>query len=421
MTSDLTAALSGPPPKEPAGPKLTVDAGPDGGEFTGLVTDRPITPGEYQGAFAKVYELAGLDPDDYRIVDDTVRFSSWEQSAYDNHLKRRSTITLYSYRARFQRITRADRDVENIAELVKIAKANARRKPRQNPSSLTRVVVVSDAQVGKLGSRGGTPELLERIADLLERLDDVMTAQPCEDVLIVDPGDLTEGFSNYKGQQHLNDLSHPSQLRVARAILTDIVTTVAARHNAATVVTVPSNHGAWRDGKEALGRPSDDYGIDCHLAVSEALARDPRFQHVTWVIPDEWDQSVALDVRGARVGVVHGHQRMKPDQIADWWKGQSHGTQPIHDATILLHGHWHHLRVQPSGNRADGQSRWVIQAPAMDSGSDWYRNSSGEDSEPGLLTFTIDDDGRWDHLRLITAPKADDLFTANQADLEVAS
>src|SRR5690606_38951555 len=134
-------------------------------------------------------------------------------------------------------------------------------KPRQNPARLTRIVVVSDAQVGKLGSRGGTPELLNRIADLLERLDDVMTAQPCEDVLIVDPGDLTEGFSNYKGQSHLNDLSHPSQLRVARAILTDIVTAVAARHQAATVVTVPSNHGAWRDGKEPLGRPSDDYGI----------------------------------------------------------------------------------------------------------------------------------------------------------------
>src|SRR5690554_5334751 len=97
-------------------------------------------------------------------MDDTVRFSSWEQSAYDNNLKRRSTVTLYAYRARFQRITRADRDVENIGELVKIAKANARRRPRQNPARLTRIVVVSDAQIGKVGSRGGTPALLERIA-----------------------------------------------------------------------------------------------------------------------------------------------------------------------------------------------------------------------------------------------------------------
>lgn len=403
MTEFAEALRQGPPAPEPQLPKLTVDAGPDGGEFTGLVTREPIAPGDYQGAFAKVYELAGLNESDYRIVDDTVRFSSWQQSARGKD-GTRDLITLYSYRARFQRITAADRDVENIAELVKIAKANARKSPRPNPSKLTRVVVVSDAQIGKVGSRGGTPELLERVATLLERLDDVMTRQPCEDVLIVDPGDLTEGFDNYKGQKHLNDLSHPSQLRVARALLTDIVTSVAVRHDRATVVTCPSNHGAWREGKESLGKPSDDYGIDVHHAVSEALARDPRFRHVSWVFPGEWEQSVALDVRGARVGVVHGHQRNNPDHIPAWWKGQSHGNQPLADASILISGHWHHLRWQPCGNTRDGQSRWWFQAPTMDNGSDHYRHSSGEDSEAGLLTFTIDDDGRWDHLRFITAP-----------------
>lgn len=399
LTDDLNNAAD---EATPAGPKLTVDAGPDGGEFTGLVTTEPIKPGDYQGAFAKVYQLAGLDPDEYRILDDTVRFSSWQQSARSRNGDR-DVVTLYSYRARFQRITRHDRDVENIAELVKIAKANARKSPRPMPSPLTRVVVVSDAQIGKVGSRGGTPELLERVATLLERLDDVMTRQPCEDVLIVDPGDLTEGFDNYKGQKHLNDLSHPSQLRAARALLTDIVTSVAVRHDRATVVTCPSNHGAWREGKEPLGKPSDDYGIDVHHAVSEALARDPRFRHVSWVFPGEWEQSVSVDVRGARVGLVHGHQRNNPDQIPAWWKAQSHGNQPLADASILISGHWHHLRWQPCGNTRDGQSRWWIQAPTMDNGSDHYRHSSGEDSEAGLLTFTIDDEGRWDHLRFITA------------------
>ncbi len=418
--SDFIAGLDEVENRNAPGPKLTVDAGPDGGEFTGLVTTEPVKPGDYQGAFAKVYQLAGLNPDDYRIVDDTVRFSSWEQSAYDNTLKKRSTITLYAYRAKFQRITRADRDVENIAELVKIAKANARRKPRQNPARLTRIVVASDAQIGGVGSRGGTSAFLDRMAVLLGKLDDVMVAQPCQDALVVDPGDLAEGFENVAAQRHTNDLSHPAQLRMARAVLTDIVTTVAVRHDAARVVTVPSNHGAWRSGKDLLGKPSDDYGIDVHHAVSEALSRDPRYGHVEWVFPGEWEQSIALDVRGARVGVVHGHQRPKPDAIPDWWRGQSHGTQPVHDATILITGHFHHFRFQPSGARADGQSRWWVQAPTMDNGSDWYRHSSGEDSEPGLLTFTIDDDGRWDHLRLITAGRSEDLFTADQG-LEAVS
>lgn len=385
---------------EPSQPRLTVDAGPDGGEFTGLVTTEPIRAGGYEGAFAKVYALAGLDPQDYRIVDDTVRFSAWEQSARAANGDR-DKVTLYSYRAKFARITRHDAETEDMAALLTIAQANRAGRRAADPSPRTRVVVVSDPQIGKVGSRGGTPAFLERTQGLLAQLDTIMEAEPCEDALVADPGDLCEGFENVAAQQHTNDLSHPAQLRVARAVLTDIVTRVAARHHATTVATVPSNHTAWRRGKDVLGKPGDDYGIDCHHAVSEALARDPHFKHVQWTFPDEWDESLAVRVRGATIGLAHGHQRSKPDQIPDWWKGQAHGSQPIANATLLISGHFHHLRVQPSG-AIDGRSRWWMQAPTMDNGSDWYRNSSGEDSEPGILTFTVDDAGRWDNLRLIT-------------------
>jgi len=305
----------------------------------------------------------------------------------------------------YVRFNITDREVEteaeDVATLLAIAKANSRRKPPTKTSDLTRVVVVSDAQIGKVGSRGGTPALLERITTLLAQLDDEMKAVPASDALIVDPGDLCEGFENVAAQQFTNDLSHPAQLRVARAVLTEIVTRVASRHTDTRVATVPSNHTAWRRGKNVLGKPTDDYGIDVHAAVAEALARDPKFRHVAWAFPSEWDESLALQVRGAIIGVAHGHQKNGPDQIPAWWKGQAHGSQPVAAASILITGHFHHLRVQPSG-AIDGHARWWIQAPTLDNGSDWYRNSSGEDSEPGLLTFTIDDAGRWDNLRLIT-------------------
>jgi len=376
-----------------------VDVSADGGEFVGMVTDKPIVPGD-QGAFAKVYALAGLDAADYRIIDNTLRFSAWEQSSRVG-----GTKTLYAYRARFARITEADRTVEDMAPLMAIARANWRKRPAVKPKDLTRVVVISDAQIGKVGSRGGTDALDDRIADLLGQLDQIMVAQPCRDAVVADPGDLTEGFENVAAQQFTNDLSHPAQLRKARGILTNIVTTVAARHHATVVATVPSNHAAWRKGKNVLGRPCDDYGIDSHMAVHEALSRDPKFRHVTWEFPSDWDESLTIKVRGAVVGMVHGHQVGKPDSIPGWWKGQSHGSQAVKDATILLTGHYHHFRAQPSG-AVDGVSRTWFQAPTMDNGSDWYRNASGEDSEPGILTFTIDDAGRWDNLRLITPSPA---------------
>jgi hypothetical protein len=394
-------AAGGPPDAESSAPKFVVDASPAGGEFTGLVTDKPIPPGEYEGAFAKVYELAGLNPAEYRIVDDTVRFSAWQQSKRLENGDR-DTITLYAYRARFQRITQADAATEDIASLVAIARTNAKVRPPAKAGARTRVVVLSDAQVGKVGSRGGTDALLARVADLLAQLDAIMREQPCQDALVIDPGDLCEGFENVAAQRHTNDLSHPAQLRVARAILTNAVTAIAARHLGCRVVTVPSNHTAWRAGKEYLGKPSDDYGIDVHRAVSEALSRDSRFRSVTWTFPEPWDDSVAVAARGAIIGVAHGHQKSNPDQIPAWWKGQAHGSQAIAAATILVTGHFHHFRAQPSG-AVDGRARYWFQAPTMDNGSDWYRNISGDDSAPGILTFTIGDDGAWDHLRVVTA------------------
>src|SRR5690606_33893766 len=117
---------------------------------------------------------------------------------------------------------------------------------RKTSTGRTRIVVASDVQVGKTDHRGGTGELLERVDSVLARLDDEMKANPCDDVVIVDPGDLTEGFENVASQGFTNDLSFPEQLRYARVILTEIVTRAAAHHERTRVATVPSNHGAWR-------------------------------------------------------------------------------------------------------------------------------------------------------------------------------
>ena len=92
-----------------------------------------------------------------------------------------------------------------------------------------------------------------------------------------------------------------------------------------------------------------------------------------------------------------------PNGFPDWWAKQTHGGGPLAAATIAITGHFHHLRVQPSG-AIGGRARWWFQAPTLDNGSSWWANGGGgSDCEAGLLTFTIDDAGRWDHLRLLTA------------------
>jgi hypothetical protein len=210
-----------------------------------------------------------------------------------------------------------------------------------------------------------------------------------------------QGFENTGSQAHTNDRSFPEQLDDAQAILAQFVTRVAARHRRTRVATVPSNHGAWRKGKDRLGRPGDDFGIMTHRSIARVMEVSGR-DDVGFVIPDPWSEALAIQVRGAVVGMAHGHQVSKPDGVPDWWARQTHGGGPLAAASILITGHFHHLRVQSTGS-IDGRDRWWLQAPTLDNGSAWFRNGSGgSDSEAGLLTFTIGDDGRWDGMHLLT-------------------
>jgi hypothetical protein len=96
---------------------------------------------------------------------------------------------------------------------------------------------------------------------------------------------------------------------------------------------------------------------------------------------------------GTKLGMVHGNQFAKNGAI-NWWSKQQHGGQPVGSADILLTGHYHHLVVMPTGrNPHSGRSKWWLQAPTLDNGSDWFRNSAGEDSDPGLLVFDITEEG----------------------------
>lgn len=294
----------------------------------------------------------------------------------------------------------ADRGEIDYPELLRTIRANRPAKPRKVATDRTRVVVASDAQIGKVDSRGGTPELLERIDAILARLDEECRRVKCDDAVVLDPGDLTEGFENTAQQQHTNDKSFPEQLDLAQVILAEIVGRVATKHAGVRVATVPSNHGAWRKGKDRLGKPGDDFGIMVHRAVARQYQWSGR-DDVTWMIPDAWDESLAVQVRGAVVGMAHGHQVTQPNGIPAWWAKQTHGGGALAAASILITGHFHHLRVEPSG-AIEERDRWWMQAPTLDNGSSWFRNASGgSDSEPGLLTFTIDNSGRWDNLRLI--------------------
>lgn len=375
----LADAIGDPPVPDTARENADLQYGPDGkpvgGEFSGIKSEGPLT--DWSHIFAKF----GLDPASFVIIDDTVRASVW-QSSKRTEDGDRDVIDLYSYRARFKRKS----DAVDLPALFAAAKG---RKPAQlavAENDRTMVVVLSDVQAGKVGSRGGTPELIERLARVRVDLEKRLRARRPSRIVIAEGGDLFENFNSGGDPAFNNDLSLAQQMDLAGTIVFEFVK-LCVRFAPVDVMTVTSNHTAWRNGRQNLGRPGDDLGLLVHRQV-EKLAQASGFR-ATWHYPAMYDESISLDVGGAVIGMVHGNQ-YSPGKAIDWWQRQQHGGQPVAEADILIGNHYHHLFLQPTGRSVrTGRPKWFLQAPTLDNGSDWYRNIAGDDSDPGLLTFDV--------------------------------
>jgi hypothetical protein len=166
---------------------------------------------------------------------------------------------------------------------------------------------------------------------------------------------------------------------------------VAHAYAPVTVAGVPSNHAAWRSGKQNLGTPGDDLGLFMHKQVAKVTEAAGMF--VDWVQPTEYDESVTIDLHGTRVGLVHGNQ-FGPGQAVQWWEKQTFGGQVVAQADVLVTGHYHSFGSGVAGrNPVNQRQRWWLGAPTLDNGSDWFRQTAGRDSDPGLLVFDVTVDG----------------------------
>lgn len=80
-------------------------------------------------------------------------------------------------------------------------------KPGWAPSRpATLAVVLADLQIGKTGSRGGTPATLRRLDNILGQITDHCARHRYQEIFLIDAGDICEGFDNAVSQSQTNDL-----------------------------------------------------------------------------------------------------------------------------------------------------------------------------------------------------------------------
>jgi hypothetical protein len=348
-------------------------------EFDGL-EGTATTPGltSEPENFDDFLRSAGIDPTDIEVIP-PIRTSRWQQ--------REGGDWLTSYRFTFRR---KNPDIDLPLLMSEARKQVKEQKPKVTQEKAL-VICPSDFQVGKTGSRGGTKELIADVMRSYDRIEQRIKAGKYEQIYIMDIGDLIESFSskaNY-AQLESNDLSPVQQLDVSISLMLDLVKR-CAKYAPVTYGSVASNHCQNRFKGQAVGRPGvDDYGIlilQQVQRVTKELGLD-----VTYLVPQPYDEGFAFRYGVNTIGVVHGHQASRPEGVTKWWANSTFGNQWVQPCDVLISGHFHHLRVEELGQRHDGYgSKFWLQTPTIDRGSDWWRLSQGLDSTVGILTFELD-------------------------------
>ena len=141
------------------------------------------------------------------------------------------------------------------------AKKKTKKPTKQATEDSAIVVLWSDLQVGKVDYRGGTPALLERVADMQHSLLEMVKREKPSRVVFADLGDTVENFDNTGREQQrvTNDLSLMDQVDLATTLAWQTLRKLAERVPTVTYASVGSNHCQWRINGKAVGKATDDW------------------------------------------------------------------------------------------------------------------------------------------------------------------
>jgi hypothetical protein len=362
-----------PAPKIEAAPNFRPGIEFDGTE--GIAT----TPGlKAKPDFDEFLLDAGFNPDEIEIVG-TPRTSRWQQ--------REGGEWLTSYRFSFRK---RNPDINLPALLAEAKKA----KPITSKGGQDKALIVcpADLQVGKVGSRGNSKDLVVRVMQSFDRIEQMAKAGKYEHIYILDLGDIIESVSNKASLNQLesNDLSPAQQTDLAASLMFDLIKRLV-KFAPVTYGSVASNHCQNRMNGQQIGRPGlDDWGIVI-LQQLRRLTTELGWD-VTYLVPHPHDEGFAFRYGVNTVGAIHGHQVSRPDAIPKFWANATFGNQFLAPCNTLLTAHFHHLRIEELSQHTTGGSKYWVQTTTSDNGSDWFRLTSGMDSSTGIICIELDKD-----------------------------
>jgi predicted phosphodiesterase len=347
----------------------------DEGEVTTLPMEGEIAP-DWSG----ILRMWGLDPEYFAVVE-PVLFNVWGDPL--GALNRQ-------WKGKVVRVQDAKTNY-NLDILKEEIKKHKRNKTQVMYGDGVFNVVLADWQMGK-NEGGGTQATAQRVLDaisaVLRRVEELKRLKrPLGTLQIIWTGDSVEGcLGHYEMQTFSVDLDRRGQINAVRTLLLEAIRQWAPHFEKVRIVAVGGNHGENRSKSgKAFTTLSDNDDLAVIDQIKDALEFNPdTYGHVQTIIaPDHL--SLTVETAGWILGLTHGHTARSSgtaeQKLKGWLSKMALGRQPIGECDILITGHYHHLR------QADWGSVHWIQAPALDGGSEWFRLTSGEHSQPGVLTF----------------------------------
>ncbi|CAB4156610.1 hypothetical protein UFOVP655_77 [uncultured Caudovirales phage] len=354
----------------------------DGNE--GLVTTEPIV-GDTHPDWSGVLRMWGLDPENFAVVE-PVLFNVWGDTQGVLNRQWKGKVVRKGAKERA--------DIDHLIQEIRKHKPREKKPFVEGGASL--IVCAADWQVGKKdgdGLKGLVGRWLQAIDDVETRYKELKKmGRPIESITVLCLGDLVEGCDgHYDIQTFTVEVDRRDQVKIARRLLRDALIRWSKFAPEITVAAIGGNHGENRKNGKAFTTLNDNDDVALVESVAEIFAANPEaYSHIKFAIPTD-ALSLTVEAGTKIIGITHGHLARSGQgvegKLRRWIADQTLGRNKIGDCDILVTGHYHSLKMADWGG-----VKW-LQAPALDGGSVWWSQSTGETADVGVLTFVVSEKG----------------------------
>ena len=335
----------------------------------------------------------GKDAHKYKVLENQAEIRYWDMAG--NPPQR-----LYYFKAKIVSSEQymPDEDFKKLLASAGKLKKNTTKKPLKD--SKTFCIALADFQIGKEGTEQAIERFIDYIPKIKAQIKQIQKVEQLDQVLFAGLGDLVESCSNHYNMQEFSTImDERSQQKVARRMIYTLIKEIMPLFSKGLVCFIGGNHGENRKNGKAYTTFADNKDVMLAEELQEIFQESADYKKsLDFIIPDS-ELFMTIEVSDTVLLLLHGHQMRgagnSQAKARKWLSDQAFSRNATADADIVLHGHYHFFSAYESSDRL------ILQAPTLDSGSEWFENTKGDRSRAGMLTFVIGGSEKWDYIKVI--------------------